>query len=75
MTKTIVAALVLGFAAFGAGEASAFGYGYRPNNPVKTMCWKHPRWSYTAAYFQTYRRSARSHRGHARACHRRCIAW
>jgi hypothetical protein len=78
MAKTIVATLVLGCAvvAFDAGEASAFGsQGYRPNDPAKTICWKHPRWSYTAAYYQTYRRSSRSYRGRARACHRRCIAW
>ena len=80
MAKTLLAALVLGGAAlaFGSTEASASGFfGYRPNDPVQVICWRGPRWSYSAAYGQSYRahrRHVRSHRVYVRTC-RRCLSW
>ena len=79
MVKSILAVLIFGCTAlaFASTEAAAFGGGYRPNDPVRTSCWRGPRWSYSAAYYQTYRthrRHARVHRGYRRSC-RRCLTW
>ena len=64
MGKSVFAFLIVGCAAFafGSTQASALGLGYRPNDPVRTFCWRGPRWDYSAAYYQSYR----VHRGYAR---------